>query len=348
VNMITPEAERILRQMTGKRVMIVGDVMLDHYTFGSVSRISPEAPVPVLEVNDEQYLLGGAGNVARNIVALGGVATMVGVIGNDRDGGILAELLEHSNVKTALVHDDQRRTTRKTRIIAQNQQIVRVDREDRAPLSQSVVGTLLDSLSTHAQQHDIIIVSDYGKGVVTRMIMDALRAIKGRDGKRPTILVDPKPVNYDLYHDVDILTPNAKEAGEGAGLPCTWPLGPAKVGQALFRRLNCRDLLITLGPQGMALFEGPGKAMHIPTFARKVFDVTGAGDTVIATLALATAAGASLLEAAIMANHAAGIVVGQVGAATPTQESLRKALAGAAEQHVAPLPGMVDAAASAS
>jgi D-glycero-beta-D-manno-heptose-7-phosphate kinase len=338
--MITPKANELITNLAGKRVMIVGDVMLDHYTFGAVTRISPEAPVPVVEVISEEYVLGGAGNVALNINALGGQATMLGVIGNDRDGETLTGILDKHAVDTVLVHDDHRRTTRKTRIIAQNQQIVRVDRENSEPLSKSVVGELLEYIAKHGQHHDIVIVSDYGKGVVTRPIMDALRSLKGADGRRPRILVDPKPQNYNLYHDVDILTPNAKEAGEGAGQACVWPGGPAKVGKALFKRLNCRDLLITLGPQGMALFEGTDRARHIPTFARKVFDVTGAGDTVIATLALALAAGAQLLDAAVLANHAAGIVVGQVGAATPTPEGLRQAV----ESHPAPpitlLPGM--------
>lgn len=338
--MITQGLDRLLMEMAGKRVMIVGDVMLDHYTFGTVSRISPEAPVPVVEVIDEQYLLGGAGNVARNIVALGGQATMVGLIGDDRDGDVLGALLAESSVNCALVHDNQRRTTRKTRIIAQNQQIVRVDREHTAPLDESVVGALLEIIAKHGQEHDIVIVSDYGKGVITRLIMDALRSLKGLGGSRPRILVDPKPQNYDLYHEVDILTPNAKEAGEGAGIACSGPEGPAKVGQALFKRLRCKDLLITLGAQGMALFEGPDKASQIPTFARKVFDVTGAGDTVIATLALALAAGATLLDAAVLANHAAGIVVGQVGAATPTVEGLQKALSGSPAPQITPLAGL--------
>jgi rfaE bifunctional protein kinase chain/domain len=339
--MITNEDETLLRSLAGQRVMIVGDVMLDHYTFGSVSRISPEAPVPVLEVNEERYLLGGAGNVALNIVALGGVATMIGVIGADRDGEALNGLLGASDVRTALVHDDRRRTTRKTRIIAQNQQIVRVDREDGSPLAKSVVEDLLEIIRNHGQQHDIIIVSDYGKGVVNPTIMAALRAIKRQDGSAPRILVDPKPMNYHLYRGVDILTPNAKEASEGAGIPCLWPDGPARVGQALFDRLDCRALLITLGAQGMALFQGRGNACHIPTFARKVFDVTGAGDTVIATLALALAAGAPLMRAAILANHAAGIVVGQVGAATPTIDGLRQAMASRPQPEASPLPGTV-------
>ncbi len=324
--MITPDLLPLIERLRGRRVMIVGDVMLDHYTFGTVSRISPEAPVPVVEVNDEHYLLGGAGNVARNIVALGGEATMIGVIGDDADGRTLTGLLDQAQVRTDLVRDDRRRTTRKTRIIAQNQQIVRVDREHTGELSQDVVGALLEKLANNGQHHDIIIVSDYGKGVIIKEVMQALRAIRQQRGPQAKILVDPKPVNYDLYAGVDILTPNAKEASEGAGLPCQGDDGPAKVGRELFRRLGCQSLLITLGARGMALFPGPDSGVRIPTFARKVFDVTGAGDTVIATLALALAAGADLLEASVLANHAAGIVVAQVGAATPTPEGLRDAI----------------------
>jgi rfaE bifunctional protein kinase chain/domain len=337
--MIMPELLPLIDQLPGKRVMIVGDVMLDHYTFGEVTRISPEAPVPVVAVKDEQYLLGGAGNVARNIVALGGHATMIGVAGNDMDGRTLTDMLDRAEVHTALVQDDRRRTTLKTRIIANTQQIVRVDREDTSALDQKVVGKLLELLDHHGQQHDIIIVSDYGKGVVTEHVMAALRAIRERRGDRVKILVDPKPQNYDLYHGVDILTPNTNEASEGAGIPCKGDNGPRQVGQALFRRLGCKSLLITLGARGMALFENERKGVRIPTFARTVFDVTGAGDTVIATLALAMAAGADLLHAAVLANHAAGIVVGQVGAATPSPEGLRAAIAERPVSPVEQLPG---------
>jgi D-glycero-beta-D-manno-heptose-7-phosphate kinase len=338
--MITPDVLTLIDRLRGQRVMIVGDVMLDHYTFGQVTRISPEAPVPVLVVSEEQYLLGGAGNVARNIVALGGVATMISVIGRDADGETLTDMLEQAGVKTALVQDDRRRTTRKTRIIAQNQQIVRVDREHTEKLSQIVVGALLENLAHHGQHHDIIIVSDYGKGVITREVMDVLAALTGPGGKKPRILVDPKPMNYDLYRGVDMLTPNAKEASEGAGLPCSGPDGPGSVSQALFARLGCKGLLITLGASGMALFEDSNKGLRIPTFAQKVFDVTGAGDTVIATLALALAAGADLLQAAVLANHAAGIVVGQVGAATPTPEGLREAISATPAQPIEVLQGL--------
>jgi D-glycero-beta-D-manno-heptose-7-phosphate kinase len=338
--MITLDMLALVDRLAGRRVMIVGDVMLDHYTFGSVTRISPEAPVPVLQVSDEQYRLGGAGNVARNIVALGGQAMMIGVVGNDHDGQTLTDLLNEAGVQTDLVHDDRRRTTRKTRIIAQNQQIVRVDREHTEPLSNTVVEALLEKLAAHAQHHDIIVVSDYGKGVVTRALMAGLRALTGGSGVRPRILVDPKPCNYDLYKGVDILTPNAKEAAEGAGLPVTGPEGPGPAAAALFKRLGCAQLLITLGPLGMALFHGPDKAQRIPTFARKVFDVTGAGDTVIATLALGLAAGADLLSSAVLANHAAGIVVAQVGAATATPEALREAIASHPDLAIEDLPAL--------
>jgi len=330
----------LVDRLAGRRVMIVGDVMLDHYTFGSVTRISPEAPVPVLQVSDEQYRLGGAGNVARNIVALGGQALMIGVAGTDQDGQTLTSLLSEAGVQTDLVHDDRRRTTRKTRIIAQNQQIVRVDRESAEELSKTVVAALLEKASAHAQHHDIIIISDYGKGVVTRALMDGLQALTGQSGMRPRILVDPKPCNYDLYHGVDILTPNAKEASEGAGLSVMGPDGPGAAAKALFKRLGCAQLLITLGAQGMALFHGPQKGQRIPTFARKVFDVTGAGDTVIATLALGLAAGADLLSSAVLANHAAGIVVAQVGAATASPEALREAIESHPELTIEDLPGL--------
>jgi len=338
--MITQEMLSLVDRLAGRRVMIVGDVMLDHYTFGSVTRISPEAPVPVLQVSDEQYRLGGAGNVARNIVALGGAATIIGVIGNDQDGQTLTGLLTEAGAHNDLVCEDHRRTTRKTRIIAQNQQIVRVDREQTGELPKDVVGALLEKVVAHGQGHDIIIVSDYGKGVVTRALMDALHALTGPSGTRPRILVDPKPCNFDLYQGVDILTPNAKEAAEGAGLAASSQDGPVQAAAALFRRLRCGQLLITLGSQGMALFEGPGKALRIPTFARKVFDVTGAGDTVIATLALGLAAGGDLLSAAVLANHAAGLVVAQVGAATAQPEALREAIASHPDLAIEELTGL--------
>lgn len=338
--MITSSVRSLVDALRGQRVMIVGDVMLDHYTFGSVSRISPEAPVPVLQVSEEKFLLGGAGNVAQNIVALGGQATIIGVTGNDRDGEVLAELMGTAGITTDFVREDHRRTTCKTRIIAQNQQIVRVDREACDPLDDHVVGVLLERISRVVQQHDIVIVSDYGKGMVNTAVMDALRSSHGRNGSRPRILVDPKPQNYDLYQGVDLLTPNAKEASEGAGVDIrtgpdasTLRTSVVRAGISLFKRLRCAHLLITLGAQGMALFDAPDRARRIPTFARKVFDVTGAGDTVIAALAMGLAAGANLLEASVLANHAAGIVVGQVGAATASPAELLQAM----QEHPAPL-----------
>jgi rfaE bifunctional protein kinase chain/domain len=269
------------------------------------------------------------------------------VCGNDKDGETLTALLSQGGIHTQLVHDDRRRTTCKTRIIAQNQQIVRVDREASEPLDEHVVGELLETISRVAKTHDIIIISDYGKGVVNTRIMDALRSATGKNGSRPLLLVDPKPQNYDLYHGVDLLTPNAKEASEGAGVTiCTGPAGAMScpggdplrstvlgAGQALFRRLGCAHLLITLGAQGMALFDDATRARRIPTVARTVFDVTGAGDTVIAALALALAAGADLLSACMLANHAAGIVVAQVGAATASPEDVLAAM----EEHPAPV-----------
>ncbi len=313
-------------KLKGSRVCIIGDVMLDHYVLGTVERISPEAPVPVVQVNGEQRLLGGAGNVARNILALDGAPLLLGVRGRDPEGEVVETMLSEARIPARLVVDPQRPTTRKTRIIAHNQQVVRVDYEAGAAIAGVILDELLALAEEALQTHDVVILSDYGKGVLSQHFMDAfMRLVAGRK-ERPFILVDPKPSNYDLYKGVDILTPNTKEAGEGAGIPAKGREGVLKAGLALFRRLKCRQLLITLGAGGMALFMGPDRVMHIPTVARKVFDVTGAGDTVIATMGLCVAAGMNLPEASILANFAAGNVVGQVGAAVTSPEELRQAV----------------------
>ena len=315
-----------VRSLAGHKVMIIGDCMLDHYLAGDVSRISPEAPVPVVHVTREEYLLGGAGNVARNIAALGGSPHLISLVGDDEDGRTVRTLLEADGVSCRLVADGLRPTTRKTRILAQNQQIVRVDMENAAPLEGEPLDAVFAEIERHIDSTAVIILSDYGKGVISREFMERLRSLMGYLERKPLILVDPKTVNYDLYQGVDLLTPNTKEASEGAGLPpgmhADGPDAVIAAGLALFRRLGCNHLLITLGGEGMALFESPERVRHIPTFARKVFDVTGAGDTVIAALALALSAGCGLLTAATLANYAAGITVGQIGAAVATPEEI--------------------------
>ncbi|MGL1863485.1 MAG: D-glycero-beta-D-manno-heptose-7-phosphate kinase [Pseudodesulfovibrio sp.] len=308
--------------LAGHKVMIIGDLMLDHYLIGGVDRISPEAPVPVVRVESESSLLGGAGNVARNIASLGGEALLVAMVGDDEDGKVLDRLCKESQLTTKLIRDPARPTTKKTRIIASNQQVVRVDHELAAPMEQAECTELFNFLQTVIDEYPIIILSDYGKGFISEEFMSRFMAMITDCDKRPLVLVDPKTVNYDLYHGVDLLTPNTKEAGEGAGLPVKNQESVIKAGESLFNRLQCNNLLITMGGDGMALFEGEDAIQHIPTFARKVFDVTGAGDTVIATIALALSAGIDLLTACTLANYAAGVVVAQVGAATASLEDL--------------------------
>ena len=313
-----------VKALKGHKVMIIGDLMLDHYLIGGVERISPEAPVPVVQVKDESYLLGGAGNVARNIADLGGKPLLIGAVGTDRNGEVLEDLCGQAGLSTRLIQDEDRPTTVKTRIIAHNQQVVRVDQERVGPLSPSEMDTLFAVLEENLPDYPVIILSDYGKGFISREFMDRFMPMVQDRPTPPLVLVDPKTVNYDLYQGVDLLTPNTKEASEGANLPVSDRESIINAGRAIFKRLNCRNLLITLGPDGMALFEGEESIRHIPTFARKVFDVTGAGDTVIATTALALAAGMDLLTACTLANYAAGVVVGQVGAATATPDDLRE------------------------
>ena len=314
-------------KLAGNRVMIIGDAMLDHYVTGEVERISPEAPVPVVHVSSETHRLGGAGNVARNITALGGAPTLFSVRGPDTVGETMSAMLKDHGVDARLVTDPQRITSRKTRIMAQNQQIVRIDRETPEPVTGQALDQLLDAADAAMDEHHVIILSDYGKGVVSDAFMRRLLALVDARTPRPLVLVDPKTVNYPLYPGVDLLTPNAKEASEGAGIPAKGRDGVIRAGLALFKRLKCRHLLVTLGADGMALFESPERVRHIPTLARKVFDVTGAGDTVIATLALGLAAGQDLATAAVLANYAAGLAVAQVGAATVAPEELAEALA---------------------
>jgi rfaE bifunctional protein kinase chain/domain len=315
-----------IQALKGKKVMIVGDLMLDHYMMGDVERISPEAPVPVVRVERESSLLGGAGNVARNIVSLGGKALLVSAVGTDEDGEKLDKLCRDAGIKTKLIRDPARPTTKKTRIIAANQQVVRVDQELAVPLQRDETRELVDYLRGVIADFPVVILSDYGKGFICEEFMKRFMALVEECEDRPLVLVDPKTVNYDLYQYVDLLTPNTKEAGEGAGLPVRGQDTVIRAGRALFDRLHCKNLLITMGGDGMALFEGDDTVQHIPTFARKVFDVTGAGDTVIATVGLGLSAGLDMLSACTLANYAAGVVVGQIGAATARPEDLAEAV----------------------
>jgi len=312
--------------LSGKKVLIIGDVMLDQYIFGAVERISPEAPVPVVRVEKEEHRLGGASNVARNIAALGGLPVLAGILGSDGEGRHVKRLLEEHGVKDRCFSEPTYPTITKTRIIAQQQQVVRIDKESDGSVCASARAAMLGSIAEEIPTCSVIIVSDYGKGMITKEFMDEIHRACAAQKHRPAILVDPKPKNYHAYHGVDLLTPNTKEAGiEGKDASLE---SIALTGQALRNRLQSKQLLITLGPKGMMLLESSGASVHIPTAARKVYDVTGAGDTVIAVLGLALAAGLSTLEGCLLANYAAGLVVGQVGAAVVDQHQLSEAVRG--------------------
>ena len=311
-----------LARCRGARILIVGDVMLDHYLFGEVERISPEAPVPVVRVEKERHLLGGAGNVAKNVAALGGHPILLGVTGDDDAGRAIGALLENEGIEAGLVADKSRATTIKTRIIARNQQVVRVDREVKTPLDRERRELLIQTLGRYLDGVGAVIVSDYGKGAISAPVMDAIRERAAALAEPPPLIVDPKTYQYDLYQGAWLLTPNLKEAAECSGLRVSSKAEIIRAGHAIFKKLRPKHLLITLGAEGIALFESPGKISRIPTVARNVFDVTGAGDTVIASLALGVAGGLTLRDACIAANAAAGIVVGRVGAASVTMDEL--------------------------
>ncbi|WP_432738583.1 D-glycero-beta-D-manno-heptose-7-phosphate kinase [Maridesulfovibrio sp. FT414] len=316
----------ILPDLKGQKVLIVGDVMLDHYVIGTVDRISPEAPVPVVQVTEEKYLLGGAGNVARNITSLGGEPHLTGFVGADEEGRVFRRLCDDSGITCSLYESSDRPTTKKTRVMAHNQQMVRVDREKTSDFSPELMDDLFAFLEREICDYKVVILSDYGKGTLSQVFFDRFWTLLKQKNHKPHILVDPKTANYDRYKSVSLLTPNAKEAGEGAHMEVKERADVLEAGRRLFDRLNPEHLLITLGGNGMALFESRDVVKHVPTFARKVFDVTGAGDTVIATLGLGLAAGLDPLTSAVLANYAAGIVVGQVGAATATVDELAEAV----------------------
>ena len=306
-------AEEIISKFPQKKILVVGDLILDKYLWGEVERISPEAPVPVVDVKEEILKLGGACNVAWNISKLGGNVYIAGVIGGDENGRILKEMLEKNNIKPLVVVDTQRPTIEKTRVLAVSQQLLRIDRESRKRIDDKIIYNLIQSIDKIINSIDGIIVSDYGKGVITKEVMDYILS------KDKPVFVDPKPENFELYKNITIMTPNKKEAYQCVKRGKDYPL--EKVGKEIMERLGISHLLITLGSEGMALFENES-ITRIPAKAKKVFDVTGAGDTVISVLTLAKVSGGSWLESAILSNLAGGYVVGEIGTAAITREKL--------------------------
>jgi len=306
----------------GSKVLIIGDIMIDEYLMGSADRISPEAPVPVIHVSSDRHVLGGAGNVARNVRTLGGSPKIITISGAGSGADLLNALLDSEEIEHDIQQIGSRKTTRKTRILASNQQMIRIDREDTDLLCGEELNKLMARVESCIAEYDVIIVSDYGKGLVGEEFMKRLNMLCNAQDTRPKIFVDPKTRNFKLYQDVFILTPNAKETSEGAKLPAGSKEEILEAGRKIFRLLGCEKLLTTLGPLGMALFDDEETVWHVPTMAQEVFDVTGAGDTVIATAALAVASGCSLVDSCVLANYAVGIVVGHVGAASVTPGEL--------------------------
>jgi len=316
------QIQRLTRAFCDRKIVVLGDVMLDEFVWGDVSRISPEAPVPVVEIRRESVHLGGAANVLANLVALGAQACVVGVVGKDTAGERLRASLRNASPLQSderIVIDESRPSTVKTRIIAHSQLVVRADRELRSSVNGRTEERIISILKEALKDADAFVVSDYDKGVVTPRILTEVLPLAYN---RIPVLIDPKIRNLASYRPATLVTPNHHEALRMTGLEEDSDSGLHRAAQLLREKLNCDAVLITRGPGGMMLLEGNGEPVFVETAAREVYDVTGAGDTVIATLAAAMAAGASMLQAANLANHAAGIVVGKVGTATASSEEL--------------------------
>jgi rfaE bifunctional protein kinase chain/domain len=313
-----------LPDLRGKRVLVVGDVMLDHYQQGKVERISPEAPVPVVQVEKEEYRLGGAGNVAANINGLSGKAYLLGCAGRDSARDKLAELLRSQGVGFGLIDDPAWRTTLKTRVLADGQQVVRVDQELVEDRGGGGRQEFKDQVLKLLPEFEVLILSDYGKGALDEQLLDSVRSLAKRHQVK--VLIDPKARNFDHYLAPYLITPNRREAAERTQMSIKGQKEIIAAGYRLKEMHQCANLLITLGAKGMVLFFENQEVWHLPTSGKKVFDVTGAGDTVVAVTGLALAAGKDLALACALANHAAGLVVGKVGAANISLEELGQGL----------------------
>ncbi len=314
------QLQKVVQQFSDQPILVVGDLMLDRFVWGRVERISPEAPVPVVEVVKETVHLGGAANVAYNLAVLKARPLLVGVVGSDEAGDRLVEELHRQEISSeGIVRDNGRSTTIKTRIIAHNQQVCRTDREDKTPLSQGTVDQMRSTFQTLLEQAQGMILSDYAKGALSAaLVVDLIQ--EARQAKK-FLAVDPKAGDFSVYRGASIVTPNKKEAVRASGVEIVDEASFIQAGEKLLEVIASDYLLITRGEEGMTLFEGKEHS-HIPTVAREVFDVSGAGDTVIASLTLAVAAGASIRDAAILANHAAGVAVGKLGTAAATGEEI--------------------------
>jgi D-glycero-beta-D-manno-heptose-7-phosphate kinase len=320
-------ALEIINNFTGAGVLVVGDIMVDHFIWGKVSRISPEAPVPVVDVQKDSILLGGCANVLNSIYAMGGKVYVAGVIGADNIGKLLLTELRQREIETnGIVVEKGRPTTLKTRIVAHGQQMVRFDKESRKPIPQASTRKILEYVKSLRKKIGAVVISDYSKGVVSRELIEGIRNIV-QDAKI-YICIDPKQNDFSIYEGAYVITPNHHEAQRAAGIEINDENGLRQVGEKLLNKYNFHALLITRGEEGMSLLERGQRITHTNFLAqaKEIYDVTGAGDTVIGVLALSLAACANLQEATCLANQAAGIVVGKVGTATVSQEELIRVL----------------------
>lgn len=313
-------ARQLVSAFRGQSVLVVGDVMLDRFIWGDVERISPEAPVPVVRARQETAHLGGAANVAANLAALGARPTIAGVVGVDAAAEQIRAAVAEARIQARLVADEARVTTVKTRVIARSQQVVRVDQESEGALSTASLDALRRAVLEELDGAQAVVVSDYDKGVISRGLLEAILP-RARKLERP-LVVDPKLSHFGDYQPVTILTPNQSEAARATAMEIRSEEDCLRAARAILERLDTRAVLVTRGERGMLLLERNAEPHVIPAVAREVYDVTGAGDTVAAVLALSLAAGASFFEAAWLANHAGGIVVGKVGTSTVQAEEL--------------------------
>ncbi len=321
---------KALDRLQGQPVLVIGDLMLDRYVWGAVERISAEAPVPVVDVRKSENRLGGAANVAHNLSALGAKPTICGFIGDDSEGKDVLTLLEELGVSSAgIMVDRQRPTSLKTRIISQRQQMIRIDRESRNPLPQANAEAFSSLIEALVAEHKSVVISDYGKGVIGTNLMNRFANIRknsliGYPDK--ALIIDPHPTNFDLYGQGCILKPNRKEAEQASGIKIDSPEKAQQAAEILIAKWNADVIFLTLGEGGVLIYEKNGKSSLLPTVAREVFDVSGAGDTVTAVLSASLAAGDTLAIAGELANVAAGIVVAEVGTVAVTAEKIREAL----------------------
>ena len=313
--------QRIVASFERARVLVVGDLILDEFLWGTVSRISPEAPVPVVWVERENFMPGGASNVANNIRSLGGQVFLAGVVGGDERGETLRALLSEKGVNCEGIFADKARpTTQKTRVIAHHQQVVRFDREVVKPVPEAILNHIVDFIKQRIDDFDALIIEDYGKGVIVPSLVREI--VKVAKKHKKIITVDPKETHFSYYRGVTTLTPNHHEAAEMVGFKIKDDASLERAGRKMIEKLHCETALITLGENGMAVFQDGKKMIKIPTVAQEVYDVSGAGDTVISTYTLARAAGADAIQAAHLSNYAAGIVVGKLGVAVTTGEEI--------------------------